>query len=131
MVCLIRRGENSVHFASLVEVVAAHTAENESPQVLALFSLRTPHMYFCVFSVGPRGKSDRINLAKPASSVFMLSHMAGLDPPYFRYFSNKSRKGKKRLIVFAISTSPCLSFGNAIICRFHGLSEKLKQEKRM
>ena len=92
LVCLKGGGENSVNFASLVEVVAAHTAENESPQVLALFSLRTPHMYFCVFSVGPRGKSDRINLAKPASSVFMLSHMAGLGPPYFRYFLNKPRR---------------------------------------
>ena len=109
---------NSVHFASLIEVVAAHTAENESPQVLALFSLRKPRVYFCVFSVGPRGKSDRINLAKPASSVFMLSHMAGLGPPYFRYFFNKPRKGKKRPIVFAISTSPCLSVGNVIMFVF-------------
>ena len=129
--CLKGRGSNSVHFASLIEVVAAHTAENESPQVLALFSLRKPCMYFCVFSVGPRGKSDRIVFAKPASPVFMISHMAGLDPPKFRYFSKKSRKGKKRRIFCAISTSPCLSFGNAIICRFHDLSEKLKQEKRM
>ena len=74
--------------------------------------------FFCVFYVGPRGKSDRIFCAKPASSVFMFSHMAGLDPPKFRYFSNKSRKGKKRLIFCAISTSPSFGLGNVNIFRF-------------
>ena len=32
-----RRGRNSVHFASLIEVVAAHTAENDSSQVCLCF----------------------------------------------------------------------------------------------
>ena len=31
------RGSNSVNFASLIEVVAAHTAENESSQVCLCF----------------------------------------------------------------------------------------------
>ena len=75
-------------------------------------------VFFCVFSVGPRGKSDRIVFAKPASPVFMISHMAGLDPPKFRYFSKKSRKGKQRLIFCAISTSPSFGIGNVNISRF-------------
>ena len=44
--------------------------------------------------------------------------MAGLGPPYFRYFLNKPRKGKTRLIIFAKSTSPCLSVGNVIMFVF-------------
>ena len=50
LVCLRGRGKNSVHFASLVEVVAAHTAENESSQVCLCF-LKGKHVcmhYICI-----------------------------------------------------------------------------------
>ena len=50
LVCLKGGGENSVNFASLVEVVAAHTAENESSQVCLCF-LKGKHEcmhYICI-----------------------------------------------------------------------------------
>ena len=45
--CLKGRGENSVHFASLVEVVAAHTAENESSQVERRKSVMSYYVMIC------------------------------------------------------------------------------------